>query len=319
MVESQLQALDAQAVKNQLIQAVVIVRNGYLVHEEYYGRGRDRKRETARLGESVLALAVGIALDQGRLESVDQKILSFYPEAPSAQLDPRVQEITVRHLLTHTSGLWQASGVNRLNFPGEHTKTVEVLFGLELRADPGSEFVEDPAPPSLVSGAITATTGSTLAEFVQQNLFDPLGVADVLWIPDGSGNSKPVNLWMNPTDVAKLGYLVLRNGRWDGRQVVSESWLAEMLSPHVDDPAPFVYGSRLGLDRFLEDFNSFGCGWWLGTVEGQRCWCALGYQSNFLFVLPDMDLVVGVMGRAGSAADMAGVYDLLPYIIEAAR
>ena len=287
---------------------LVVARHGRLVVEAFARdpSERERKRNIQSATKSVTSLIFGILRDQGRFANLDQPLQEVLSgDFPS---DPAKRSITLRHLLTMTSGI---------AFDNEDF-TVELLVDLPadpvahilakpMYAMPGDSFYYRDADPHLVSAAVTRVTGETLEEVARRELFAPLGITDIHWEADAAGNSLgPIGLFLRARDRAKLGELVLRRGSWHDRRIVSEAWIEESTSPQVmghDPEAPYGYY------------------WWM--VPELDGFTAMGHGGNYIFVAPAADLVVVLESLPHSNSDAGAPLDrfvqLARLVVEAAQ
>jgi CubicO group peptidase (beta-lactamase class C family) len=289
------------------VHGVVVVRRGKLVFEQYFA-GNDSpwgsngsegqyefsaasKHDMRSVSKSVTSLLVGIALDRKLIASVDEPVIKFFPEY--AELNTAGwDKITVRHLLTMSSGLqWNE------NLPW-NPKNDE--WHLANDADPLRYVLQRPVavPPDavwnyngggteLLGRIIEKVSGKPFDTFAREALFEPLGITDWEWMSWKNGKVAPAaGLRLRPRDAAKIGQLVLNKGAWDGRQIVSAGWLADSLKP------------RFQAIGYFGGLFFYGYQWWMGrTLAGDRelTWtAAIGLGGQRLFIVPDLDLVVMV-------------------------
>ena len=288
--------------------SVVIVRNGTVVYERYFA-GPDQRWPQQHWGEplentphdiqtrhdvqsitkSVVALLVGIALDRGVIKSVDAPLLSFFPEYADLG-SPERQQITLRDLLTMQAGLdWPGKPYLSM---ARRVAAVPDPYRLVLEqpmvAEPGKRWRYNNGVAELVGGVVQKATSRPLDQFAREVLFEPLGITDWEWGRMASGD--PGASWglrLRPRDLAKIGQLVLDNGAWHGRQIVSADWIREMTLPRIVTPK-FSYAYLWWRDQSSIDGRSVQ--WISGSGWGGQC----------LNIIPDLAMVVVVT---------AGVYD----------
>ncbi len=211
------------------IHNLLIIRNGYIVTDAYfYPFAPAYLHDLASATKSFTSSLIGIAIDQGYIESVEQSVLGLFPERTVANLDAKKQAMTVKDLLT------MRSGFQCINRPTEVTLSEmwaspdwgQFVLDLPMTAEPGTRYVYCSPNVHLLSAIIKETTRMSALEFAQEHLFGPLGVSDVIWPSDPQGNTLGWgDLKLAPHDMAKLGYLFLNKGLWDGQQVVSPAWV----------------------------------------------------------------------------------------------
>jgi len=231
----------------------------------------------------VMTTLIGIAVDQGKLK-MDDRMVSFFPERTIANLDERKEAITIRHLVSMTSGL------ECVRDGMEGDTTIEMLrspdfvqFALDLPVayEPGSQFIYCSPAISLLSPILQQATGMTTLEFAEQYLFEPLGIHDVLWETDPQGNYRGWgDLSLHPHDMAKLGLLFLQQGQWEDRQIVSSRWVKEASMAQSETPS--------GEDPY-------GYGWWLAPdLEG--VYRADGRNGQYIYILPRWNMLLVTTG-----------------------
>jgi CubicO group peptidase (beta-lactamase class C family) len=272
-----LQALDAHIqAEMPHIYSVVVARRGYVVFERTYQNFYpDFDFEAASITKSVTGMLVGIALNQGTIDSLDQAVIDFFPEYDDGTLDSRTPKITVRHLLTMTSG-YDWSEEYGWRWP-EGSSWMAFALRMITAHKPGEVFTYNTPAAHLLSGIITRATGMSLADFANQNLFAPLGIAPPEWSTDPEGYTTGAHgLHLRAREVAKLGYLALNRGRWDGAQIVPAAWLAESTRQHSAGGFP--------------EYAPYGYLWWVAPEYG--AYFAAGYGGQYLYVVPSLDLVV---------------------------
>ena len=298
--------LAAIGVHNYNIDAVLVVRNGYLVAEAYLNpHGPDGKHKVYSCTKSVISALVGIAIDRGYIEGVDQPVLSFFPDRTAANLDARKEAMTLEHLLTMSTGLdcrdsylyrWQ--GLREMEGSEDW---VQHVLDLPMVAEPGARFEYCNGASFLLSAIVQEATGKNANLFAREHLFPPLGISDARWLSGLQGITIGwSDLYLRPRDMAKIGYLYLNGGRWEGQQVVPAAWVEASTRKHIA--------------ATLQD--GYGYQWWT-TDNG--VYMALGYAGQFIFVVPEVNMVV-VFVSALPERDFYVPQRLLEdYIVPAAR
>jgi CubicO group peptidase (beta-lactamase class C family) len=321
---SQLKPLIKRIRKNRIdgIDSLLIVRNGYLVTEEYFhGWGPNDLHTLQSDSKSVTSLLVGIAAQQGKL-NIDQTVLSFFPEYRKLRnVDERKSEMRLRDLLTMRTGLdwsedpYQGSPLFQLNNCG--CDWLKFVLDWPMREQPGMRFEYNNGGVILLAGVIRNATGIATDAFAQRYLFDPLGISQARWAygqPDNLPHTGG-GLNLRPRDMAKIGYLMLRDGRWENQQIVSTDWVRESTSHAVLNPRTFA-------SRPVD----YGYLWWLLSLNGQGgsydrsedIYTASGAQGQWIFVIPRYDMVVVSTGNTpyfDHAVDFLYT-DILPAVSE---
>ena len=303
--------IDARvAAEAPLLTSLVVIRNGKLVAERYYnGEEADQPIMVWSVTKSVTSIAIGIAFREGLLTNLDQTLGELIPNHIPVNVDPRVRDITLRHLLTSTSG-WEWDG--RINFSRhDETDQLDLMMARPMVCDPGQCFEYDSTNSNLLSLIIQELSGQTMAEYLQSRLFDPLGIAQPEWLTTVYGATRGAGgLWLTPTDMAKLGYLYLNNGMWDGVHIVAEEWVAESTREQASGTST-ISGVNIG-------GGSYGYQWWVGESAGHVAFYANGYGGQLIYVVPDQNLIVvtAVAGTdAGQPEDQQPVLPIVEWLI----
>jgi CubicO group peptidase (beta-lactamase class C family) len=256
------------------IHSLLIIRNGYIVTDAYfYPFAHDSLHDLASATKSFTSSLIGIAIDKGYIESVEHRVLDFFPERTVANLNANKEAITLENLLTMRSG-FQCGGESTVQQMQASPDWVQFALDLPMATEPGTRYNYCTPNVHLLSAIIQETTGMSAWVFAQEQLFGPLGVSDVVWFSDPQGNTwGGGELRLVPYDMAKLGYLFLNHGLWDGLQVVSPAWVKAATSG-----------------------ASYGYLWWL---KPSGVYFATGAGGQEIWVLPDRDMVVVMTGASG--------------------
>ena len=208
--------------------SLLIIRNGRVLSDAtFYPYDGKAVHEVASVTKSIMTTLIGIAADQGKL-SLDDPMLSFFPDRTIANRDARKEAITVRHLSSMSSGLDCTAEGDERTLKEMRVTEDWVQFALDrpVRCEPGKQFVYCSPAIHLLSPILQQATGMTALEFARRYLFEPLGIRDVMWLTDPQGfNRGSEGIYLHPQDMARLGYLWLNGGAWDGKQIVSrDGW-----------------------------------------------------------------------------------------------
>jgi len=209
--------------------SLLILYKGKLVYERYAdGWDKDTPHFMASVTKSVTSALVGIAIGEGYIKGVDQKVLEFFPEAPKLPgWEESKRDMTIEHLLTMTSGIeydteekWDLVGPDA----ADHALSA---FLIPQSTAPGTKYFYDNAAPSILLGIIARATKRGVLEYAEEKLFGPLGMTSVEWwtTPDGLPYGA-FGIDMTPRDMLRFGYLYLNNGRWEDKQIIPASYVA---------------------------------------------------------------------------------------------
>ncbi len=274
------------------LHSLLVSRRGELIVERYSkGIQATRLTNIKSVSKSVVSALVGIAIERGLLPSVGQPIESYFPEVLKAEKDASRKSITIENLLTMQSGLESTS--NR-NYGAWVLSPNWVRYALTrpMTSTPGTRMEYSTGNTHLLSAILTKATGKNTWQFAQDVFAKPLGFTLARWPQDPQGIYFGGNdMLMTPRQMLAFGQLYLNHGRAAGTQVVPAGWVEESLKAHAESP------------RERERF--YGYGWWIRELAGYRSQYAWGYGGQFIFVVPDLDLVV-VMTSASDVSEARG-------------
>jgi len=294
--------------KYENIHSILIVKDGKLVFEEYFSGytwsyehpehkgaltdfGIDTTHNLASVTKSVTSALVGIAMDHGFIQGVDEKVFDFFPEYADLS-DERKDRITLEHLLTMTSGLeWNEMAIPYSNRNNDLIQLfwvldpIEYILAKDAINEPGTKWYYSGGCTNLLGEVIREATGLRMDDFAEKHLFAPLGITNYEWdhinaeMIHASGN-----LRLRPRDMAKLGYLFLNGGIWEGERIVSQEWVEESTKKHVTRSPSVGYGYQ----------------WWLLTYrmdsETVDAFHADGWGGQRIIVFPSLGMVVVFTG-----------------------
>jgi CubicO group peptidase (beta-lactamase class C family) len=274
------EALDYIQEHHLNVHSLLIVRNGYLVLDVcFYPYNQNDIHDVASVTKSITSTLAGIAVSEGKIKSLSQPMISFFP-APVANNDERKQKITIGHLLSMTSGLQCEAGLNELTLlrMKESANWIKFMLDLPMAEEPGKKFAYNSGGMHLVSGIVTRVTGQSAAEFARHSLFEPLGIRDFEWPSDPQSISHGWgDLHLHPRDMAKIGYLWLNQGVWNGKRLISADWMQQAAQVHAKDGT-----------------GEYGYGFWIRPDIG--LYEALGRGGQRISVLPSKNMIVVYTG-----------------------
>jgi len=272
-----------------VIDSVVVVRNGYIVLEEYpiLDYNQDTRHILYSATKSVTSSLIGIAIQEGFIDSVNHKVMDLYPERTVANLDARKQRMTLEHLLTMTTGLeWDEWTYPYMDSQGNADSrntyiqmiysgdSIQFVLDRPMVHEPGTIWVYNSGASHLLAAIIRQITGYSTLNFAQEFLFGPLGISEVEWGQDPQGlYFGGHGLYLRPRDMAKFGYLYLNNGMWDDEQIVPAEWVEKSTET-----------------LFMREEYGYGYQWW--TQPSSGIYFASGLYGQKIIVVPDYDIVV---------------------------
>lgn len=283
---------------------IVVRKNGEEIYaDEWNGYRRDDCTHVASVTKSIMALLIGIALHNGMMKGIDEKVLSYFPEYTVKRGEKTIQEVTVRHLLTMKAP-YKCKGDpwTKVCSSGDWTKaSLDLLGG---RKGLTGEFNYQTVCLHILSGILYRATGMKTVDFANEFLFAPLGIREHknyfalsaeehkaftisrtpkenVWFADPEGLGTPgYGLCMSASDMAKIGQLCLNHGLKDGRQIVSADWIGEITTP------TYTADERFGNMKY-------GSLWWV-LNENRPVYAAIGNSGNVIYVDEKDDLTVAV-------------------------
>ena len=276
------------AVADEEIYSIVTVKDGYLIDEFYKDGYHEASVFTLHsCSKSFTGALIGLAIDQGLMGGVDDKLAGYLPQLADYADEPQKQEITIGQLLTHTSGLeWHEWGGNSSSWrPFRSAENwVDYILGQPMVAEPGTYFAYTTGGSHLLAAALQEATGKSALEYGEEYVFEPMGMDSVEWEADAQGVIDGGNgIAMTARDAVKFGQLYLDGGRWRGRQILPEEWVALSTARHVE-----------GADNAA----AYGYQWWIRTCGGYETYYAMGAGGQFIFVVPELDLVTAITSRS---------------------
>jgi CubicO group peptidase (beta-lactamase class C family) len=261
--------------------SLMILRHGKIVTEAWWYPYKPKYRHIMHsVSKTFTSTAIGFAVDE-KLLTVNDKVLSFFPDDLPAEVSPYLEELTVKHLLTMSVGQDPAPTFSLLD--GDWVK---LFLATPIVHRPGTVFLYNSYASHILSAIVRKVTGQTTFDYLQPRLFDPLNITDILWETDARGNN--MGGWgmrIKTEDMAKLGQFYLQKGHWEGRQLLSKAWIKEASSLHI------YQRDDLTLDEELHDnwVQGYGYQIWRCINSAYR---ADGANGQFIIVMPSEDAVV---------------------------
>ncbi|WP_297693315.1 serine hydrolase [uncultured Eudoraea sp.] len=208
--------------------AVIIKQNGKIIYKEYFGK-EEIPIYIASAGKSLTSLAIGRLVDKKLLDSLDQPVHTIYPQWKQG----RKKEITVRMLLNHTSGLQNNPNASIELEPAPDYKVnniIDLALSAELSDTPGQKVKYNNKAVALLGGIVQELSGKSFDHFFVDEFFKPINIVQYEWIKDKSGNPTVHGAFViKPSDLIKFGELILNEGVYNGKQIISKEWINESL------------------------------------------------------------------------------------------
>ncbi len=257
----------------------------------YYRKGKLHTMQSVT--KSVVSAVIGIAVGRNEFPALDTPVLSFFEPGKVANVDDRKRRMTVRHLLTMSTGLeWEedvpyVDPTNTFTIMARSPDWVQYTIDRPMEQNPGEVFRYNSGATLVLGHVFRLATGMDLEEYAVRHLFVPLGIEDYVWkrTPSGLVDTQE-GLYVAPRDIAKVAYLYLKRGQWEGRQIVPEEWVKASIKPSFSAAE----------DNSIE----YGYKWWLYRYQDQDkvrvAFAGAGFGGQRPIVLPDYDLVLVFTG-----------------------
>jgi len=284
------QIRDIDQIDNVL--SMLIVKNGKLVHEVYspYVQ-RNTLYWMASITKTVSSTLIGIAIDKDYIESVDAGVVDLLPEFADAVKDPKFKDIKLKHIMTMSSGMEWFEKISYNNPKNSEFQMVEsedwirYVLSHRVQHEPGTRFLYNTGGIHLLSAVIKSTTGLYVNQFAEEHLFHPLGIYSYQWNRDSRGypctGGTDGGVGLRSRDLAKFGWLFLRDGTWKGKRIISQKWINEATKKN-----PLLPGRR----------SHYSYNWVPGTisVNNKRFEYrgTFGYGGQLLYIVPELDLIL---------------------------
>jgi CubicO group peptidase (beta-lactamase class C family) len=270
--------------------AFLIIKNDSVYYEEYWdGYGKDSYSNSFSVAKSFVGTLTGIALQEGKIKSLNQLVGDFLPE----YMEGDRKKITIRHLLMMSGGLsWDEAYASAFSVTTEAyygTDLKKLVYGLETAAEPGKIFEYKSGDTQLLALVLEKATGKKLAQYASEKLWQPLGfVNDAIWSLDHEdGNEKAyccIN--SNARDFARLGNLYLHGGNWKGIQVLDSNYVRQALTPN----------GLINRDGKKVDYYGYHI-WLIPDYKGKRYYYFRGILGQYVIIMPEENMVLVRLGK----------------------
>ncbi|MCU0433661.1 MAG: beta-lactamase family protein [Bacteroidia bacterium] len=292
--------------------ALLIIRRDTILHEQYWGEFSSTSHTNSfSMAKTVVSILVGCAIEDGYIKSIDQPVGDFLPEYKKGDFS----RITIKHLLTMSSGIsFDEDYVNPLAYPAESyygSNLRELTFGYDkVHSPPGQTFEYLSGNTQLLGFVLRAATGKPVSDYATQRLWGPAGCEQTaFWSLDHEGGDEKSFCCLNSNarDFARIGKLYLDSGRWNGKQLVPETYALQSVQP-------------AGLKRKDGSVcDDYGYSWWLiPNYNGHRIFYARGILGQYVLCIPDLDMIVVRLGQKRLPNDSDDVPEDVHYYLDAA-
>jgi len=301
------------------IHSIMIVQHGKVLEEKWFGDWTPEKPHVMwSVSKTWTATAVGIAIDEGLL-SLDDKLVSFFPEELPDTVSENLAAVTIRNLLTMNCGHEKEPVLDRRDSTMTWTKA---FLAWPVTKTPGTWYCYNSFGTYMLSAIVQKVTGEKVVDYLTPRLFEPLHIEKPEWDESPQGiNCGGWGLHIKTEDMAKLGQLFLNGGKWNGKQIVSKEWIQEAMKEQVPCVPSGVRPDQqeaLGLTKENSDWvQGYGYQMWRCRHNGVR---ADGAFGQYIIILPDLDAVVAMTARVGNMQkEINMVWDIILPALEASK
>lgn len=295
--------------KNQ-IHSVLVVKDEQLIIEEYFnGYTTDKPHDLRSVTKSIRSVLLGIAIGQGFIENVNDPISKYLKtQIPKKNLSQHKEKITIKHLLTMSSGLdcndWDKNSRGQEDKVHKKKDWIQYTLDLPMVHEPGTIASYCSMGTVLIAEIISQASGMSIDQFAKKFLFNPLGIENISW---GHTSDKDVipsgkRLYMTSRDMAKIGQLILNKGKWNGKQIISDNWIAEATAPKT---------KITGID--------YGYSWWSIPLKTNEkiiiSKTATGNGGQYIMAIPEINLVAVFTGGAYNSQEDKLAFTIMNRVI----
>lgn len=296
------QALMDTARQMPRLHSLLVSYRGELILERYFnGHDRYQPANMKSASKSVISALVGIAIEQGHIEGVNQPVADFFPDLHDEGVPEVKRSITVGNLLTMQAGLRSTSNRNYGRWVVSDN-WVQSALGQPMVAAPGSDMIYSTGSTHLLSAILTRASGMPAKAFAERHLASPMGFSMAYWSQDPQGIYFGGNdMEWTPRQMLAFGELYLNGGVHEGNRILSREWVERSHRPYARSPR--------GQGRY------YGYGWWLRDLGGLQVPLAWGYGGQLIFVIEELDMVVVATSESRPGGNrrghLRGLYDLV--------
>lgn len=260
------------------INSVLVIKNDCIVAEKYFnGYTKKSKQKVGCIFKSFISATIGIALQERLIDSVSVKLVDLFPAYKNRKKDIDFFHITLEHVLTKSTGLkWKEPEYYKKN---SNLSDLERFYELEITNIPGEVFEYKPDPQIAVC-AIEQITGENFKKYCDERLFKKLNITDYYW---NTNMDDIENMEITVRDVAKLGYLFLKKGKWEDKQLFSEEYWKAATSEKII--------------AMTHENTEYGYLWWIQELAGYKTFFASGFGGQYLCVIPEQEMIMVITSQ----------------------
>jgi len=280
------------------IHSVVIYKNGTIPYEKYFDPfNKNILHNIKSTSKGIISALTGIALHEGYIDSLEESVLSYFPEY-EVDDSTNKSEITIRDLLTMSAGLkWEENNLNSMYTFFVDKRIAKRVLNLKLVNEPGTTFNYNTGLTHLLSVIISKASGMSTQEFAENYIFEPLNIQNVHWDTDREGyHIGGSELFLTSRAMTKFGVMYLNEGEYMGRQIIPKDWVTESKTTQMEG---FFHGANI----------KYGYLWWLDIgnplftyLNDDSRYLAMGARGQRIFICPELDAVVVITADEANEA-----------------
>ena len=284
------------------VESIMIERGGEIIHQDFRGRmGPNRATNIKSASKSILSLLIGIAINEGFIDSINAPIGPYFPEYFDENPDSAKEAITIRNLLTMRAGL-ESTSIRNYGRWVVSNNWVDFALSRDMVAEPGGRMVYSTGTSHLLSVILTKASGMSTRAFANRYLFDPMGMELGGWDRDPQGYYMGGNnMAMRPADMLKIGRMMMNLGEYNGEQIVPAEWILDSVKKYTrSNYNPYDYGYM----------------WWRKPVNGYEVVFAWGHGGQYIMMLPEIDMVIVMTSNLMTSRGRGYQRELFRYLEE---
>jgi len=285
---SELEQIFEEAEKINSLRSLIIQQDGEMISQRFFkGRSPNQAFNIKSASKSIIGLLTGIAVAEGFIPTVDEPILSYFPEYFEENPDPKKESITVRNLLSMQTGLRSTSSGNYGAWVLSNN-WVEYALEQDFVTNIDGRMVYSTGTSHLLSVIITKASGMSTKAFAERYLFGPMGIEVGGWDRDPQGYYMGGNnMALKPVDLLKIGQMLIDDGVWEGERIISKEWIKDSFKTYT-----------------YSNYNPYGYGyqWWNKATAGYTTFFAWGHGGQYIMMIPELDAVVVMTSSVTNAS-----------------
>jgi CubicO group peptidase (beta-lactamase class C family) len=269
------------------LKSLIVLKDDKIIVEEYLnGGGPDQLNDIRSASKSILSAILGCAIKDGYIDSIDQKVIDFFPEYKSEKLDPNINKLKIKHLITMTSGFNIKETAKAYQQLYNSPNWVEHILQLRFNKKPGKRFNYHSFNTHILSATITKATGMSTLDYATAVLFSPLGITKIKWEKDPK--EYYIGGWglsMTAKDMVKFGALYLNNGIYRGNQLIPKGWIKSSTTEKTGMIGTYYSGWN----------RAYGYGylWWVRRLDNKiDIPFAMGHGGQRIAIIPNVNAVM---------------------------